>query len=213
MVGVGGLDCLGGAQLLSASVSWAPTAGGHTARQPLPSPSHLESTHETHGAGGGGWQQEEDGVRKEHLMLPLPTHECLLEKLDPATLFCFLALQMQYWAGSNSILFYVGLLSIYTDGSGPESTLEELKVWGGRYETGIKHCVVSSMSRRHRACGNTEHGLLMLPGGSGTASQKLRLEGDRASGLIKELGMVSRHRDQNMQKPFGELRRAQVADA
>lgn len=53
MVGVGGLDSLGGAQLLSASVSWAPTAGGHTARQPLPSPSHLESTHETHAARRG----------------------------------------------------------------------------------------------------------------------------------------------------------------
>lgn len=44
---------MGGAQLLSASVSWAPTAGGHTARQPLPSPSHLESTHETHAARRG----------------------------------------------------------------------------------------------------------------------------------------------------------------
>lgn len=65
---------------------------------------------------GGGWQQEEDGVRKEHLMLPLPTHEPLLEKLDPATLFCFLALQMQCWAGFNSTPFYTGLLSICTDG-------------------------------------------------------------------------------------------------
>lgn len=72
-------------------------------------------------------------MRKEHLMLPLPTHEPLLEKLDPAILFYFLALKMQYWAGSNSIPFPMGLLSIYTDESGPESALEELRVWGGRY--------------------------------------------------------------------------------
>lgn len=84
---------------------------------------------------GGGWQQEEDGVRKEHLMLPLPTHEPLLEKLDSTTLFCFLALKMQYWAGSNSIPFHMSLLSIYTDGSGPGSALEGLTVWGGRYVT------------------------------------------------------------------------------
>lgn len=44
---------LGGVQHLSASVSWAPTGGGHIARQPLPSPSHLESTHETHAARRG----------------------------------------------------------------------------------------------------------------------------------------------------------------
>ena len=53
LAGVGELDCLDGPQLLSASVSWAPTGGGHTARQPLPSPSHLESTHETHVARRG----------------------------------------------------------------------------------------------------------------------------------------------------------------
>jgi hypothetical protein len=41
-------------------------------------------------------------VRKEHLMLPLPTHEPLLEKLDPATLFYFLALKMG-WSQSNPI--------------------------------------------------------------------------------------------------------------
>lgn len=79
---------------------------------------------------GGGWQQEEDGVRKEHLMLPLPTHEPLLEKLDLATLFCFLALKMQYWAGSNSIPFLMGFSSIYTDGYGLGSALEELTVRG-----------------------------------------------------------------------------------
>lgn len=50
---VGGLQCLGGAQLLPASVSWAPTGGGHSARQPLPSPSNLESTHKTHAARRG----------------------------------------------------------------------------------------------------------------------------------------------------------------
>lgn len=50
---VGGLQCLGGAQLLPASVSWAPTGVGHSARQPLPSPSNLESTHKTHAAGRG----------------------------------------------------------------------------------------------------------------------------------------------------------------
>lgn len=75
----------------------------------------------------GGWQQEEDCVRKEHPLLPLPTHEPLLEKLDPATLFCFLALKMQYWAGSSSIPFYMGLSSICTDGLGPEPALEVLK--------------------------------------------------------------------------------------
>lgn len=74
-------------------------------------------------------------MRKEHLMLPLPTHEPLPEKLDLATLFCFLALKMQYWASSNSIPFHMVLSSIYTDGLGPRSASEELTVGGGRYVT------------------------------------------------------------------------------
>lgn len=59
----------------------------------------------------------------------------LPEKLDLATLFCFLALKMQYWAGSNSIPFHMGLSSIYTDELGPGSALEELTVGGGSYVT------------------------------------------------------------------------------
>lgn len=132
IVGIGGLHCWGGAQLLSASVSWAPTGVGHTAsshHQAHPIWSRLTRLTRP----GGGWQQEENGVRKEHLMFLLPTHEPLLEKLDPAALFCFLAFKMQYWAHSKSVPFHTGLSSICTDGSGPGSALEELTVWGGRF--------------------------------------------------------------------------------
>lgn len=88
-----GQNCFGGGNLSSLQhASWAPTSNGHKARELLPSPSSLESTHKTHVV-RRGLQQEEDGVRKEHLMLLLPTHEPLLEKLDLASLFCFLALK------------------------------------------------------------------------------------------------------------------------
>lgn len=132
MVEVGGLQCLGGAQLLSASVSWAPTGDGHSARQPLPSPSHLESTHETRVL-GGGWQQEEDGVRKEHLMLPCPRMSLSWRSWIQPLYSTFWLLKMQYWAGSNSFSFHMSLSSIYTDRSGLESALKELRVWGGKY--------------------------------------------------------------------------------
>lgn len=120
----------------------------------------------------GGWQQEEDCVRKEHPLLPLPTHEPLLEKLDPATLFCFLALKMEYWAGSNSIPFYMGLSSICTDGLGPEPALEVLKS-GEADMSPEDNTVWSALLRRDGAYGNTANGLLILPGESEAASQKL----------------------------------------
>ena len=119
LAGVGELDCLDGPQLLSASVSWAPTGGGHTARQPPPSPSHLELTHETHVA-RRGLAAGRGLCEKRTSSAPLAHAWASPEKLDPAPLFCFLALKMQYWAGSNSIPFYMGLSSICTDGSGPE---------------------------------------------------------------------------------------------
>lgn len=75
-------------------------------------------------------------MRKEHLLLPWPTHEPPLEELDPTILFCFLALKMQYWAGSNSIPFPMGLLSTCTDGSGPASALESS-------ESGQQICVTT----------------------------------------------------------------------
>jgi len=111
-------------------------------------------------------------VRKEHPLLPLPTHEPLLEKLDPATLFCFLALKMEYWAGSNSIPFYMGLSSICTDGLGPEPALEVLKS-GEADMSPEDNTVWSALLRRDGAYGNTANGLLILPGESEAASQKL----------------------------------------
>lgn len=102
-------------------------------------------------------------MRKEHLLLPWPTHEPPLEELDPATLFCFLALKMQYWAGSNSIPFPMGLLSICTDGSGPASALEELRIWAADI------CDNTAWSGRHSAYGKGDS---ILPGEAGTASQK-----------------------------------------
>ena len=47
------------------------------------------------------------------------------------------------------------------------------QVWGSRYVTGRQHCVVSAVLRRDGAYVKPENGLLILPGESGTASQKL----------------------------------------
>lgn len=145
---------------------------------------------------GGGWQQEEDGVRKEHLMLPLPTHEPLLEKLDPATLFCFLALKMQYWARSNSIPSHMGLLSIYTDGSCPGSDLGKLMVGGGRYVT-VKatlcgQCYVNEAQglwEQRTWVPSSAWGI--RDGISERVAIELSLEGGRGAGLMKELGVLA----------------------
>lgn len=102
-------------------------------------------------------------MRKEHLLLPWPTREPPLEELDPTTLFCFLALKMQYWAGSNSIPFPMGLLRICTDKPGPASALEELRIWAADM------CDNTAWSGRHRACGKGDS---VLPGEVGTAPQK-----------------------------------------
>lgn len=145
---------------------------------------------------GGGWQQEEDGVRKEHLMLPLPTHEPLPEKLDLATLFCFLALKMQCWARSNSTPFRVGLSSTYTDGSGAESALEELTVGGGRYvtvqATPCGQCCVDEAPGlwEHRTWA-PDSAWGVRGGVSERATTELRLEGGRGAGLMKELGSLT----------------------
>lgn len=66
-------------------------------------------------------------------MLPLPTHEPLLEKLDPATLFCILALKNAILVWFQFILISYEFIEHYTDGSGLGSALKELRVWGGKY--------------------------------------------------------------------------------
>lgn len=74
---------------------------------------------------GGDWQQEEDGVRKEHLMLPLQHARASPREVGSVTLFRFLALEMQYWTDSNSIPFNISLCSIYTDKLVPHTVLGE----------------------------------------------------------------------------------------
>lgn len=136
VVGLGQLNCLGGAQLLSASVSWAPTVGGHQARQLLPSPSHLDSTHETHEArrrlaAGRGWCEK----RTSHA--PFAHARASPREVGSVTLFHFLPLEMQYWTDSNSIPFNISLCSICTDKLVPHAVLGETERKEKR-----PHCVV-----------------------------------------------------------------------
>lgn len=128
-------------------------------------------------------------------MLPLPTHKPLLEKLDPATLFYFLALQTQYWADSNSIPFHMGLSSIHTEVSGQGAGLEELTVCRGRYGTAKTTLLSQCKSRSHRKYRNTEKGAPNCIWGIWEDIEEVatdpRLERSRGAGLMGDLEMVT----------------------
>lgn len=87
------------------------------------------------------------------------------------------------------------LSSIYRDGSGPGSALEELTVWGGRYVTA--KTTLCGQCHVKEAQDLWEHRIWVPSSAWGArngtcerAATELRL-GGRGDGLMKELGMLA----------------------